>query len=211
MIRINLIQPPGHHDAEKQREGGEVTRMIALYALVSAGVCLIVVGGLYGLWSFQINARHREIAAAQAEAIRLTAIEAQNRRLQTELAGIDQHIILIQTLERERTGPQQLMTAIGGLVDRIGGLYLLSVDAKSRQVNINGQADDVPAIADFITALQGSQSFSNVSLREISEADVGNRVSFQFGLECLYKPPVEMAASMELAAPTGATKRPPGR
>ncbi len=211
MIRINLIQPPGQHEGGKEREVGEATKMMALYALASAAVCVIVVGGLYALWSFQITSRTHAIAAAQAEAARLAGIQSENHRLQTELAGIEQHIVLIQQLQSDRTGPERLMTALGGLVDGVNGLYLLAVDAKARQLTIQGQADDVPAIARFIAVLGGSQFFTNVSLQQLSEADVGSRVSFKFGLECIYKPPVEMAASMAPVAPTGAAKRPPGR
>ncbi len=212
MIRINLLQAASTGgEAKRQDESRKGARRAGAYAAVSAAVCLVVGGLFYGAWSHQIAVLNGKIAVAQVEAAHLAGVEAQNRRYQAELGQIEQHIKLVQALESSRTGPQGLMTKLGSLVDGIQGLYLLSVKSNADRLDIEGQADHVNAIAYFIGVLQGAHSFEDIELDHVFENDQNGTVYFKFGLACLYKPPVETAASMPPAAPAGSSRRLPGR
>lgn len=211
MIKINLIQPVERESELKLDEIRNPNWKNALYALVSLVVCLGLVGLLYAGWNHQISELNGKIAAARIEAARLMAVEAQNHRYQADLTAISNHIMVIQSLEKTRTGPRDLMTKLGNSVSRINGLYLLSVQSNSNQLVIDGEAGHVHAIADFIAALESDTSFQNVDLRQVFEDDQNNTVNFKFDLVCLYSPPVELAASIPPAAPTGGSVRPPGR
>ncbi|MGH9445262.1 MAG: PilN domain-containing protein [Terriglobia bacterium] len=211
MIRINLIQTPGAGRGAKHEESGDLARRSGRHAAASALICFGLAALLYWRWSRQTADLNGKIAVARVEGARLAAVEAQNGRYQVELAQIEQHIKLTQALESSRTGPQQLMANLGDVVDGIKGLYLLSVKSNHDKLNIEGQADHVNAIADFIAVLENAHSFDDIELNRVFEDDQYGKVSFKFGLACLYKPPLETAASMPPAAPAGSSGRPPGR
>jgi Tfp pilus assembly protein PilN len=211
MIKINLIQPAVQDLPLKMDETAATKRKNGAYALASLVVCFGITGLFYWGWNHEISGLNAKIGAARVEAARLAGIQAQNRRYEADLAQIENHVLVIQTLERSRTGPQELMTKLGKTVDRISGLYLLLVKTGAGQLTIDGQTDRVNGIADFIGALQNDPSFQKIELRQVFEDDQNAKVSFKFDLVCLYTPPVETAASMPSAAPTGESGRPPGR
>lgn len=211
MIRINLIQAPEREAIAKsaRREGMQERK--EFFPLLALIVCFAVVGPLYWVSSHRIETLSQRLMAEQQEAARLAAVEAQNKRYETQLSEIDQHINVIRTLEKSRTGPRDFMTLLGGAADRVSGVYLISVNAQSDHIAIHGQSDNADALANFIAALQSIGSFSDVELQQVFEDDQSTRVSFKFDLDCFYKPPVEMAASTLPAPPSGRSGRPPGR
>ena len=210
MIRINLIQPVKQEVEPKAREAApSLAQRKEIYPLASLVICLAVVGLIYWISNYKINQLNSQIAVERQEAARLAGIQAQNVKYQGQLAQINEHIQLIQTLEQSRTGPQALMAQLGNAVNRTNGLYLLSVDASKDRLAIHGQSDHVNAIADFIATLESLQSFNDVQLRQVFEDDQSSRVSFKFDLDCLYRPPVE--APPPPAPPAGLKGRQPGR
>lgn len=211
MIRINLIQAPVREKETKTSETASLRDRKELAPLLALVICFGLVGLMYWSASRSITALNRQMAVEKREAAHLAALEAQNKRYQSQLAEINQHITVIQTLEENRTGPRDLMTFLGGAADRVNGLYLLSVDMQKGRLNIHGQSDDADAVANFIAALDAAGSFRDVELRRVFEDDQSNRVSFKFDLDCLYKPPVEVAAAALPASPSGSAVRPPGR
>lgn len=201
MIRINLIQAPAPagESAAKVREEARLADRKGFLPLVSLMVCFAAVGFLYWNANHRIARLNQQIAQARREAARLAGIQAQNQMYQGQLAEINQHISVIQTLQRNRTGPQELMALLGSAIDRVNGLYLLSVDSSQGRLNIHGLSGQVNTIADFINTLQGIQNFGDVRLERVFEDDQDSRVSFKFDLDCLYKP---QAASEAAAAPS---------
>ncbi len=209
MIRINLIQPAKREAEPKAQEPLALAQKKEIYPLASFVLCGAVMGLIYWNINRHISNYTAKIAVERQEAVRLAAVQAQNETYQRQLAAINQHIQLIQTLERNRTGPQQLLGQLGAAVDKINGLYLLSVDNSKARLAIHGEADYVNGIADFVGELQGLPAFTDVQLRQVFENDIGSRINFRFDLDCLYSPPVE--APPLLAAPTGSEGRRTGR
>lgn len=211
MIRINLIQTPAAEVEGKAADTAGLRGQKALYPIVALVVCFACVGLFYWLSARSITVLTRQMQVERREAARLAALEAQNKSYQAELEEINQHINVIQELQQRRTGPRDLMTLLGGAANRVNGLYFLAVDTGKDRLKIQGKSDDANALANFITALEGESSFSDVQLHSLFEDDRDSRVSFKFDLDCLYKPPVDVAASTALVPPTGAVGRPPGR
>ncbi|MGH9326505.1 MAG: PilN domain-containing protein [Terriglobia bacterium] len=191
MIRINLIQvqSPAGEPAEKVQDERRLAERKEFFPLVSLVASLAVVGFLYWSANHNVTRLNQQIGQARQEAARLAAIEAQNRMYQGQLAQINQHISVIQALQLNRTGPQELMTLLGNAIDRVNGLYLLSVDSSRGRLNIHGLSGQMNTIANFISTLQGIHSFNDVRLEKVVEADQKSRVSFQFDLDCLFEPP----------------------
>lgn len=202
MIRINLIQTPSSESPAKAAEAAPLVEQKAFFPVVALVVCGIIVAWLYWSANHQITQLNQRIAAARAEAARLAGIEAQNRTYQAQLTQINQHISVVQALQRNRTGPQQLMTLLGSAADQVNGVYLLSVDASQNRLTIHGLSGQMNEIAAFINTLQGVSSFDNIALQRVFEDDQDSRVSFKFDLACDYKP----AGPGGGAAPPGAAR-----
>lgn len=211
MIRINLIQSPEREALAKSAAPEGLQDRKEFFPLLALVICFAVVGGLYWTSSHRIETLNQQLVAEQREAARLAAIEAQNKRYQSQLAEINQHINVIRTLEKSRTGPRDFMTLLGDAANRVSGVYLITVNAQSDHITIHGQSDNPDALAGFIAALKSVGSFSDVELQQFFEDDQKTTVSFKFDLDCFYKPPVEMAASTLPAPPSVSPGRPPGR
>lgn len=210
MIRINLIQSPERESAAKIQAPETAAGRKEIYPLAALVVCFAIVGALYWLANHRISSLNARLVVEQREAARLGAIEAQNKAYQAQLAEINQHINVIKTLEKSRTGPRDFMTLLGDAANRVSGVYLISVAGQSDHITMHGQADNANDLAGFIAALK-SGAFTDVELQQFFEDDQNGRVSYKFDLDCFYKPPVEMAASTAPASPSGAAGRPPGR
>ncbi len=209
MIRINLIPAPvaAGEPAAKFSDELPLTKRKEFMPLVSLVACLAVVGFLYWSANNHVASLTRQIDQARREAARLAGIEAQNRVYQAQLVGINQHISVIQALQLNRTGPQELMTLLGGAIDRVNGLYLLSVASTEGRLNIQGLSGQVNTIADFISTLQSMNSFEDVRLEKVFEDDRNSQVSFMFNLDCLYR----QQAATGAAAPPGPSPPPAPR
>jgi Tfp pilus assembly protein PilN len=211
VIKINLIQAPVREREVKFDRAATTSQRNAIYALAAAVVCFGIVGLFYWSWNHEISALNTKIEAARLEAARLAGIQAENRNYETELAQIQNHIVVIQALEKTRTGPQDLMTRLGSAAGGVDGIYLTSVKSDAGRLLIEGESDHLTAVADFISALQNDSSFQQIELNQVYEDDQNTQVIFKFDLVCLYMPPVETAASVPPAAPAGDSGRPPGR
>ncbi|MGH9404964.1 MAG: PilN domain-containing protein [Terriglobia bacterium] len=211
MIRINLIQSSEKQVEAKTAARGGLRDRKEFFPLLALVISFAVVGLLYEYWTHQIDTLNRQLVSERQEAARLTAVEAQNRQYESQLSEINRHIDVIQTLEKNRTGPLDLMARLGNAADRVNGVYLTSVTSQNGRLSLQGQSDTVAAVAGFIASLETSGTFGAIELRQVFEDDQGTRVSFKFDLECSYTPPVEMAASALPAPPSGTPGRPPGR
>jgi Tfp pilus assembly protein PilN len=190
MIRVNLIQPVGMPvEAAVATATAPATPKNQVIALAgSALICFALVGAIYWLWTQQIAHGKQQLAIERSEAARLAHIETENQKFHVELVAIQAHISIIQQLNKARSGPKDLMTALGQTVNRASGLYLVSVAGEGETLKIHGESQYVTSIADFITALKQAGSFSDVQLQRLFESDHKDRMNFNFDLTCLYKP-----------------------
>jgi Tfp pilus assembly protein PilN len=103
---------------------------------------------------------------------------------------LQQRIAVIEELQRNRTGGQQLLDAIANTVGRTDTLWLTSVDRKGDSLSINGSAGSIDAVANYITQLKRSGYFQQVEIRE-SHQDPNNKAVqiFVFSLTAQFAPP----------------------
>ncbi|HEV2233463.1 MAG TPA: PilN domain-containing protein [Terriglobia bacterium] len=200
MIRINLLgvtKPVAR--AAGPSEG------MAPEAIIIPGVLLVVLGLVAGFvwwyWSSQIDALNKRYVAAQREQARLAGIMEQNKVYEARLNQLQQRINTIQTLQSSRTGPVELMHVLGLLANRSNDLYLLTVTTTGGRLVLTGQANSPDAIANFIGALQRSDTFDDVQLRQSVEDDKDKRVSFKFNLDCVFKQTAPETATAPGAQP----------
>jgi len=202
MIRINLL---GVTKPVARTSGAGPSEGMAPEAIIIPGVLLVVLGLVAGFvwwyWSSQIDALNKRYVAAQREQARLAGIMEQNKIYEARLNQLQQRINTIQTLQSSRTGPVELMRVLGLLANRSNDLYLLTVTTTGGRLVLTGQANTPDAIANFIGALQRSDTFDDVQLRQSVEDDKDKRVSFKFNLDCVFKQTAPETATAPGAQP----------
>ncbi len=194
MIRINVLQE------ETSLAPGELVTVglsPGYHAAIFLGSLLAVLaaaGSMYWFWSRQISQAGQDLAVERREATRLAAVQAENQRFQQRVKEVERRLETVRALQSRRQGPVALMGALGDTVNRTSGLYLLTVNAESGRLGIQGQANTLEAIVNFISVLRRSDSFTDIQFRQFFEDDQEKRMSFKFNLDCVYQPPATAQA-----------------
>ncbi len=126
-------------------------------------------------------------------------IKAEVDRFESQKAVLQQRIDVIETLQKNRSGGQELLSMVANTVVRVDSLWLTNLDRKGSNLEIKGQAGSINAVANFITQLKRSGYFDNVEIKEASETDlVKSAQTFGFS----------MTAAIAGAAPPEAQAKP---
>jgi Tfp pilus assembly protein PilN len=189
MIKINFLQEESVQAvaSEPAAVGLPPARQTAIF-LASLVAAFALTGSLYWFWNRQLSRLSQDLAAEQREAARLSAIQAENQRFQQRVSEAERRLDTVRSLQSQRVGPVALMNALGELVSRTTGLYLLTVNAEGGRLQIQGQSDSVEAIVNFIGVLRHSGSFADVQFHQFFQDDQEKRLSFKFNLDCVYQP-----------------------
>jgi len=187
MIRINLL---GRSRPKATRASVPLEATLQYVLLV---IALVVSGGaLYGHYLL-LDRENTKIAAhiqkQMGEKARLEQLKTQVDNFEKQKAVLQQRIGVIEGLQRNRTGGQELLEAIANTVSRTDTLWLTSVDRKGDALTINGSAGSINAVANYITQLKRSGYFQTVEIKE-SHQDQSNKavqifvftLTAQFGL-----------------------------
>src|SRR5712672_3925828 len=163
MIRINLL---GRSRPKTTRSAVPIE---ASLQYVFLAVALVVsVGVLYGHYLLMDRENTAVLAHIQkqtGEKARLEALKQQVDNFEKQKAVLQQKISVIEELQRNRTGGQQLLDAIANTVGRTDTVWLTSVDRKADVLSINGSAGSIDAVANYITQLKRSGYFSKWKLK----------------------------------------------
>ena len=181
MIRINLL---GRTRPKATRQSVPLEATLQYVLLILALV--VSFGALYGHYLLlgRENIKVVEhIRKQTSEKARLEALKQQVDNFEKQKVVLQQRINVIENLQRNRTGGQELLEAIANTVSRTDTLWLTSVDRKGDTLSIKGSAGSINAVANYITALKRSGYFQQVEISE-SHQDEGNKVVqiFQFSL-----------------------------
>ena len=216
MIRINLLGRARPKAARKAVPLG------AMLQLVFFGLALIgslgVLYGHYVLMSQQNSQVLAQIQRETGEKARLEQLKQQVDNFEKQKAVLQQRISVIEQLQRNRSGGQELLNAIANTVSRTDTLWLTNVQRKGNSLTIDGSAGSINAVANFITQLKRSGYFQTVEIKE-SHQDQSNKAVqvFLFSLTAdfaLPQPPGAGAGATATPAATSApvpAKRPAGK
>jgi Tfp pilus assembly protein PilN len=187
MIRINLL---GRQRPKAQRATVPIEATLQ-YVLLA--IALVVSGGaLWGHYILLDRENTKIVAHIQkqtGEKARLEQLKQQVDNFEKQRVILQQKIGVIEGLQRNRTGGQELLEAIANTVSRTDTLWLVSVDRKGDALTINGAAGSINAVANYITQLRRSGYFQSVEIKE-SHQDESNKtvqiflfsLSAEFGL-----------------------------
>ena len=93
-------------------------------------------------------------------------------RFESQKAVLQQRIDVIETLQKNRTGGQELLQMVANTVVRVDSLWLTSLDRKGDNLDIKGEAGSINAVANFITQLKRSGYFNNVEIKDAEGNDL---------------------------------------
>jgi type IV pilus assembly protein PilN len=170
MIRINLLGQ-ARPKAAKTTVPLEATIQV-IFALVALGLALAVLSITYFQQKHELDETNKKIATLRAEKATLQTIKAEVDRFESQKAVLQQRINVIETLQKNRSGGQELLQMVANTVVRVDSLWLTDLSRKGDALEIKGQAGSINAVANFITQLKRSGYFSNVEIKEATETDL---------------------------------------
>ncbi len=211
MIRINLL---GRTRPKATRTTVPLEATLQYVLLVIALV--VSVGALYGHYLL-LDRENTKVAAhiqkQTGEKARLEQLKQQVDNFEKQRAVLQQKINVIEELQRNRTGGQELLEAIANTVSRTDTLWLTSVERKGDGLIITGSAGSINAVANYITQLKRSGYFQTVEIKE-SHQDGSNKAVqiFIFSLTAQFGLPQSAGAALPAAGkPAPAASTPAAR
>jgi type IV pilus assembly protein PilN len=174
MIRINLLGQ-ARPKAAKKAVPLEATVQI-LFLAVAIGLAAVVLAITYFQQKGQLDAVNRQITSLQAEKASLQQIKQDVDQFEREKGILQQRIDVIETLQRNRSGGQELLQMVANTVVRVDSLWLTTLERKGDALNIEGDAGSINAVANFITQMKRSGYFDKVEITEAKENDIEKSV-----------------------------------
>jgi Tfp pilus assembly protein PilN len=170
MIRINLLGQ-SRPKATKQTVPLEATMQI-IFLAVALGLAAIVLSVTYFQQKRELDATNARIASLRAEKQSLQQVKQDVDRFESQKAVLEQRINVIETLQKNRTGGQELLEMVANTVVRVDALWLTSLERKGDNLDMTGEAGSINAVANFITQLRRSGYFDKIEIKEAKEDDV---------------------------------------
>jgi Tfp pilus assembly protein PilN len=170
MIRINLLGQ-ARPKAAKQAVPLEATVQI-LFACVAIGLAVVILGISYYQQKRQLDETQRRIQALQNEKASLQQVKADVDKFESEKSVLQQRIDVIETLQKNRSGAQDMMQMVANTVVRVDSLWFTSLDRKGDSLVMDGEAGSINDVANFITELKKSGYFQQVEIKNAKENDL---------------------------------------
>jgi type IV pilus assembly protein PilN len=203
MIRINLLGQT-RPKAAKQSVPLEATLQILLF-VAAVAVAAVILTVVYVSQKRQLDDTNKRIASLRAEKASLEQIKQDVDRFESEKNVLQQRIDVIETLQRNRSGAQDLLQMVATTVVRVDSLWLTSMNRTADSLEINGEAGSINAIANFITELKRNGYFDNVEIKSAKENDLLPGVeTYGFTMTVAITP-----SGQAKTQPAGATPPPP--
>jgi len=201
MIRINLLGR-ARPKAARQAVPLEATLQIVFFA----AALLVAFGVLYYNWhstNQQIIEVRLHIQKQNGEKARLEQLKSQVDDFERQKAVLQQRINIIEELQRNRTGGQELLDALANTVTRTDTLWLTSLTRTGNGLTLVGTAGSINAVANFITQLEHSGYFNQIEIKESTQDTKNTAIqTFTFTLTAQFSLPQEKSAAA-VSAPVG--------
>lgn len=170
MIRINLLGQ-ARPKAAKQSVPLESTVQL-LFLLVAVALAVVVIGVTYYQQKRELDTTNNKILVLKSEKQSLQQIKQDVDRFQSEKAVLQQRIDVIETLQKNRSGAQDLLQMVASTVVRVDALWLTALNRKDNTLTIDGEAGSIDAVANFLTEMKRSGYFDQVELKDAKENDI---------------------------------------
>src|SRR5215470_9820107 len=208
MIRINLLGQ-ARPKAAKQAVPLEST-VQSLFLAAAIGIAAVVLFLFYVQSKRDLEATNKKITALRAEKASLEQIKAEVEQFEREKATLQQRIDVIETLQKNRSGGQELLQMVANTVVRVDSLWLTELNRTSDSLQIKGEAGSINAIANFITEMKRSGYFDKVEIKSAKEDDLQPGVeTYGFEMSAAVASSGGTTGAGAKAQPAGATQLAP--
>jgi Tfp pilus assembly protein PilN len=203
MIRINLlgqIRPKTTKQSMPIENGLPI--ILGIAAVVIAAVVLF---SMYLSQKRQLDETNARIAQLRAEKTSLQQVKQDVDRFEQQKQALQTQIDVIEGLQKNRTGAQELLQMVANTVVRVDQLWLTSLDRKGDSLSIGGEAGNINSVANFMTQLKRSGYFDKIEIQEAKEDDVVKSVTtygFTMTANVAQTPTTQPAPQTKTAATT---------
>lgn len=209
MIRINLL--PGQQRPKAKRGvagGGEGGSLQGILLGVGALVGVGVLAGMYFVKAGELERKQADVTRLQNEKSELEKIKKEVEDYQQQKETLDQRIAVIQDLQRNRAGGQELLDVVASTVNKVDALWLTSMARKGNSLTIEGTAASISAVANLVTQLKRAGYFDKVEIKETRQDDRNKAVQvFIFNVSADFVLPGMKAAGAQGAATDAAPQK----
>ncbi len=215
MIRINLLGQE-RPKASRRLRGPSIPLESSLRTLLFVGalvVAFVVLFAMYHQKASELATIQSRITSLQTEKTRLQAIKDQVTQYEKQKTILVQRIDVIEQLQANRTGGQQLLQMVATTVEHSPELWLTSLERKGNALNMTGEAASLNSIANFLTQMQKSGYFGEINMKEAAENDiVKGAQTFSFTMNAqVVTPQTQTVQPASATAPAPAAPARPGR
>lgn len=204
MIRINLL---GRARPKPQRQAVPLEATLQVVFFLAAMV--VALGVLYYNWhstNEQITEVRLHIQKQSGEKARLEKLKMQVDEFERQKGVLQQRINIIEQLQRNRTGGQELLDALADTVTRTDTLWLTSLNRQGNGLTIVGTAGSINAVANFITQLKHSGYFDQIEIKESTQDTKNSDIqTFAFTLTAQFALPQDRSANADPAPAPAST------
>jgi len=181
MIRINLLGQP-KPKAKRRAVPLEATLQILLL-VSSLAVAVIFSFIIWFTTSRDVTQAENDIKRLKGQKTELENLEKQIEEFGKQKVILEQRVQVIQELQRNRTGAEEMLDRIATTVARSETLWLTLMTRKGNTLTIEGTAGSIQAVANFITELRRSGYFDKIEIKESRQDDKNPAVqTFLFSL-----------------------------
>jgi Tfp pilus assembly protein PilN len=210
MIRINLL---GQNRPKTTKQSVPIQNglpiILGIAAVVIAGIVLFT---MYLSQKKQLDDTNTRIASLRAEKASLQQVKQDVDRFEEQKKALQTQIDVIEGLQKNRTGAQELLQMVANTVVRVDQLWLTSMDRTGDNLHLTGEAGSVDSIANFMTQMKRSGYFDKIEIDEAKEDDVVKSVTtygFTMSAAIAQAAPASGQPQTKPAAGTSTTTPPP--
>lgn len=196
MIQINLLGIK--KEVAKSRmpsvsmEGAKATVLLVAILVIAVGA----LGYHYTRLMQEADQLSKDIAKAEDEQKRLARVKSEYDEFEKRRQLLTKKINIIEGLKKAQTGPVTMLNVLAATVETSGALWLTSFETEGGKISMNGVANNVNTVADFISNLKRSGQFKNVEIKESFEDDrLPDLSTFVFSISAELVPPGPPAGS----------------
>ena len=188
MIRINLLGQSRPKAGRRPVDTGAALPLV--FVGIGAVVGLVVLAYFYHSMQTQLNDENNKIKQLTAQKTELQVIKQQVEAFEKQKQVLQQRVGVIEQLQRDRTGGQELLDMVANTVSRTENLWLSSMTRKANTISFDGASASINAVANFITALKRSGYFQKVEIKESKQDEKNAGIqTFLFQISAEISPP----------------------
>jgi type IV pilus assembly protein PilN len=205
MIRINLLGQTRPKAGRRPVDTGAALPLV--FIGIGAAVGFVVLLYFYHSLQTQLNDENSKIKTLTAQKTELQVIKQQVESFEKQKQVLQQRVGVIEQLQRDRTGGQELLDMVANTVSRTENLWLSSMTRKGNTIAFEGASASINSVANFITALKRSGYFQKVEIKESKQDEKSTGIqTFLFQISAEISPP--QAAPATQAKSASATAQP---